>query len=116
MTVFDVAIAGGGPAGAMAARDLARTGARVALIDGSHPREKPCGGGVTSRALELIEGLTIGGGQVIDTVAFEAGGRRAHVPLRDRDSLEVHARETFDAALLAQAIDAGADHIRARVT
>jgi geranylgeranyl reductase family protein len=116
MTVFDVAIAGAGPAGAMAARDLARTGARVALIDDSHPREKPCGGGVTSRAGELIGGLTIGGGQVIETVTFEAGGRRARVPLHDRDSLEIYARETFDAALLAQAIDAGAVHIRARVT
>jgi geranylgeranyl reductase family protein len=115
MTEFDVAIAGAGPAGAMAARDLARTGARVALIDGSHPREKPCGGGVTRRALELIGG-TIGGGQVIETVAFEAGGRRARVPLHDRDSLEIYARETFDAALLAQAIDAGAVHIRARVS
>ena len=116
MTVFDVVIAGAGPAGAMAARDLARTGAHVALIDDSHPREKPCGGGVTRRALELIGGLTIGGGQVIETVTFEAGGNRARVSLHDRDSLEIYARETFDAALLAQAIDAGAVHIRARVT
>src|SRR5580765_7099608 len=54
MSLFDVAIAGAGPAGSVAARDLARAGARVALIDGSHPREKPCGGGVTGRALDLV--------------------------------------------------------------
>ncbi len=50
----DVAIVGAGPAGSRAAFCLARAGARVALIDGSHPREKPCGGGVTGRALALV--------------------------------------------------------------
>ena len=49
----DVVIIGAGPAGSLAAFRLARAGARVALIDGSHPREKPCGGGVTGRALAL---------------------------------------------------------------
>ena len=50
----DVAVVGAGPAGAWAAHVLARHGARVALIDPSHPREKPCGGGVTGRALALV--------------------------------------------------------------
>src|SRR6476646_2465613 len=50
----DVVIIGAGPAGSLAAFRLARAGARVALIDGSHPREKPCGGGVTGRALALV--------------------------------------------------------------
>ena len=40
-------IVGGGPAGAWAAYTLARGGARVTIVDGSHPREKACGGGVT---------------------------------------------------------------------
>ena len=38
----------------MAAIRLARAGAGVQLFDASHPREKPCGGGVTGRALALI--------------------------------------------------------------
>ena len=50
----DVAIVGAGPAGAWAAYALARAGARVAIFDASHPREKPCGGGVTGRALALV--------------------------------------------------------------
>jgi flavin-dependent dehydrogenase len=50
----DVAIVGAGPAGAFAAFLLARRGARVTLFDPSHPREKPCGGGVTGRALALV--------------------------------------------------------------
>ena len=54
MERFDVAIVGAGPAGCRAAWRLARAGARVAMLDGSHPREKPCGGGVTGRALEMV--------------------------------------------------------------
>jgi geranylgeranyl reductase family protein len=114
---FDAVVAGAGPAGAMAARDLARAGARVALVDASHPREKPCGGGVTGRALELV-GHTpeVGDGQVIDAVTFEAGGRQARVTLPDRDYLRVFSREAFDAALLGQAVDAGATHLPFRVS
>src|SRR5207249_11991904 len=37
-----------------AAYHLARRGARVKLFDATHPREKPCGGGVTGRALALV--------------------------------------------------------------
>ena len=50
----DIAVVGAGPAGAWTAYLLARRGARVVLIDPSHPREKPCGGGVTGRALDLV--------------------------------------------------------------
>jgi len=50
----NIAIVGAGPAGARAAWVLARQGARVTIFDGSHPREKPCGGGVTGRALALV--------------------------------------------------------------
>jgi len=50
----DVAIVGAGPAGARAAYVLARRGVRVTIFDPSHPREKPCGGGVTGRALALV--------------------------------------------------------------
>jgi geranylgeranyl reductase family protein len=113
---FDVVVVGAGPAGSIAARDLVRGGARVALVDGSYPREKPCGGGVTGRALELIgAGPTAAGGQIIDAVTFAAGGRTARVPLPDGEYLRVFPREVFDAALLRQAVDAGATLIPSRV-
>jgi len=44
----------GGAGRRPAAYVLARRGARVTIFDGSHPREKPCGGGVTGRALALV--------------------------------------------------------------
>ena len=54
--IDDVAIVGAGPA-APGRRAASRArGARVTLFDPSHPREKPCGGGVTGRALALVAG------------------------------------------------------------
>lgn len=53
--VFDVAIAGAGPAGGAAALELAGTGRRVVLIEkASPPRYKTCGGGVLWRAVKLL--------------------------------------------------------------
>lgn len=115
---LDVIVAGAGPAGAIAARDLARAGARVALVDGSFPREKPCGGGVTARALALIgpEMPEIGpSGRTIDAVRFQAHGAAAEVRLEPGAELEVFSRERFDAALLKLAVAAGARHTSARV-
>jgi len=51
VTDYDVIVTGAGPAGSMAARQLAERGARVLLLDKQKfPRDKPCGGGVTLRA------------------------------------------------------------------
>jgi geranylgeranyl reductase family protein len=49
---FDVLVVGAGPAGSATAIRLARAGARVLLADRARfPRDKPCGGGLTGRAL-----------------------------------------------------------------
>ena len=112
---YDVAVIGAGPAGATAAHDLARAGARVAIVDGSHPREKSCGGGVTARAIELLDdeaGLLEG--CAVRSVTFEADGNRAEVTIPSADALTVFPRAAFDAALLARAVTAGADHVRSR--
>src|SRR5438128_8332341 len=116
-----VAIIGAGPAGAMAAIRLARAGASVQLFDASHPREKPCGGGVTGRALALLA-------DVVDvetlpavvvksaTVEAQENGSRTPFPARvdliDRgiareSSLVVLSRAVFDAALVKAAVGSG---------
>jgi geranylgeranyl reductase family protein len=51
----DVAVVGTGPAGATAALVLARAGVDVALLDRVPlPRDKTCGGGLVTRALESL--------------------------------------------------------------
>ena len=101
----------------MAAVRLARAGASVTLFDPSHPREKPCGGGLTGRALALVS-------DVIDihslpAVVVEVGdGRRPRAQrARSRSidrgatpdsSLLVVSRAVFDRALADAAVAAGA--------
>ncbi|QAU44370.1 geranylgeranyl diphosphate reductase [Bradyrhizobium guangzhouense] len=51
---FDVAIVGGGPAGATAANDLARLGYDVLLLDRAG-RIKPCGGAIPPRLIDEFE-------------------------------------------------------------
>jgi len=48
----DVVIVGGGPAGAYCAYELAKNGIYPIIFDNSHPREKPCGGGLSPLVLE----------------------------------------------------------------
>jgi menaquinone-9 beta-reductase len=123
MPDFHVAIVGGGPAGGWAAFLLARRGARVAIVDGSHPREKPCGGGLSARALNLLEplrGAAAPGGNEIAVSTFSDGRHAVNVAL-ERTSpqappLLVSSRRTFDLGLLNAARDVGAELVTERVT
>jgi geranylgeranyl reductase family protein len=117
----EIAIVGAGPSGAWTAALLARRGARVALIDPSHPREKPCGGGVTGRALALVatavseatlRNVRIRSARFLDSARESS----ATVPLDEGDALTVASREEFDGLLLSAAVDAGATLYRTRVT
>ncbi len=57
-TEFDLAVVGGGPAGAAAAITAARFGARVVLFEaGELPRQKVCGEFVSAESLEVLRDL-----------------------------------------------------------
>jgi len=128
---MDVAVIGAGPSGAWTAYCLAQRGARVVLIDPSHPREKPCGGGVTGRALSLVSAALRGrelpatiirSVRLVDSVrgtgartVLGTGARTFPSPAGTADLL-VASRTAFDSALLAAARDAGAEVLPSRVT
>jgi flavin-dependent dehydrogenase len=87
----------------------------VAIFDGSHPREKPCGGGVTARALELVAAARPFPGELfVRAATFEQADRATTVPLPDK-ALAVVSRATFDRALLDAALNAGAELVPDRV-
>jgi menaquinone-9 beta-reductase len=100
----------------MAAVRLARAGASVTMFDASHPREKPCGGGLTGRALALITDvidIRAVPAVVVKSANVEAAGRASDVPLVDRgatpdSSLLVVSRSIFDRALVDAATMSGA--------
>jgi geranylgeranyl reductase family protein len=110
-TRYDVIVAGAGPAGSTAARNLARAGARVLLLDkAAFPRDKPCGGGVTFRADEANDlDLSPVTEREIYGVRVSAAMKRRF----DRTSPNLLARMTqrsrLDAFLAEQAAASGAD-------
>jgi flavin-dependent dehydrogenase len=50
----EIAIVGGGPSGAMCGEQLARAGHSVSIFDEHLAWEKPCGGGLTHKAVECF--------------------------------------------------------------
>ncbi|MEY2568211.1 MAG: menaquinone-9 beta-reductase [Actinomycetota bacterium] len=117
MLTTDVAIVGGGPAGAAAAITLARAGRDVVVVDRARfPRDKCCGDGLTTGALRLYESLglqpeTVPSWQVVDDVMVSSpSGRTVRFPLpRGAGTYAAVARRAdLDAAFLDVARAAGA--------
>ena len=112
-----VAVVGAGPGGALLAWHLARDGADVTVLDASHPREKPCGGGVTARALDLLPPAPPEDplpARLVATARFESEmGHGVDVPLTR--PVAVAARRELDAWILRRAGAAGARHRAERV-
>ncbi len=108
---WDAIVIGAGPAGAMAARELAVRGAEVLLVERrGFPREKVCGGCLNGHALAVLRSAGLGslaersGG--VPLQSFRLGVRGRSVQLDLPAGLAV-SRARFDQELVAAAVDAG---------
>ncbi|MFC1889051.1 NAD(P)/FAD-dependent oxidoreductase [Thermodesulfobacteriota bacterium] len=113
--IHDVVIVGGGPAGAACAYWLARAGLEVAVLDNSHPREKPCGGLISQDAFEHFPPL----GDFSEIRPFrgqillKVGGKELHYnPASRKKKIYQALRSDLDLFFLDKAEQAGAAWIR----
>lgn len=109
---WSVVVVGAGPAGSVVARELARLGTRVLLVDrATFPRPKVCGcclnaaGIAALRAAGLGHVLTELGAVPLRRVRLAAGRADADVPLPGGVAV---SRDALDFALLREAAAAGA--------
>ncbi|ACK86051.1 geranylgeranyl diphosphate reductase [Methylorubrum extorquens] len=106
--IFDVVVVGGGPAGAIAAADLAASGRRVLLLDKAG-RIKPCGGAIPPRLIRdfaIPDALLVARIRCARMVAPSA--RSVDMPVGD-GFVGMVDREHFDPYLRERAALAGAD-------
>jgi flavin-dependent dehydrogenase len=107
-------VVGAGPAGAMAAHELARRGVGTLLVDQSaFPRAKVCGCCLNARGVTTLAAAGLGdlpgrcGAVPLRALELAAGGASARLAL----SGVVLSREALDAALVRAAVAAGADFL-----
>ena len=107
---YDVIIVGAGPAGSTTARECAERGLTVLLLDKAEfPRDKPCGGGVTVRASELLPfDISPVTDRVIDGMHLSTRQSNGFARRYPRDLVYLTQRENLDAFLVEKATAAGA--------
>ena len=102
--MYDVIIAGGGPAGSTAAYFLGEAGQRVLLLEKARlPRYKTCGGGIPARLLDqfpfsfdpVIESR-------VETVTYALHEKAVTIPLPP-NTIQMVMRQDFDAHILRHA-------------
>jgi flavin-dependent dehydrogenase len=112
-----IAIVGGGPAGAFAAELLAAGGRDVLLFDEKLAWEKPCGGGLTHKALIQYPFLGEARAQskfIVNCELVSPAGRRARFELRH--PLAIFSRLALNGLLLERALHSGTKLRKERVT
>jgi len=113
----NIAIVGGGPAGALCGERLASQGFQVTIFDERLAWEKPCGGGLTHKAIEAYPFLLDGQHpkKIVRTAELiSGGGHRARFEMSH--PIVIYARTVLNGLLLDRAVSAGCTTVCSRVT
>ena len=114
----EFAIIGAGPAGSHLASRLAASGRDCLLFDPKGAWEKPCGGGVPTRAIRefafLLETSNYPHKLVSRISMISPSGRKVSLKL-DRP-FAIYSREVLNGLVLDRAVEAGAEFVRSGVT
>ncbi len=113
--IWDVVVIGAGPAGCMAARELARSGCQVLLIEAKRfPRSKVCGGCLNHHAAELLTSRGLGdivsrtGALPLREFRIDLPDWTASYPLPAGWSV---TRATLDSQLLSATLESGVNYL-----
>lgn len=112
-----IAVIGGGPAGAFAAAALARAGREVLLFDEKLAWEKPCGGGLTDKALArwtFLRDAQVERNWISDCELIAPSGRKVVFQLDH--PIAIFSRLALNSLLLERARHAGAQVLCERIT
>ncbi|HVO57812.1 MAG TPA: NAD(P)/FAD-dependent oxidoreductase [Dongiaceae bacterium] len=112
----EIVIVGGGPSGAMCGEQLARAGNTVRIFDEHLAWEKPCGGGLTHKAIQRFPFLLENSHpkkliHSIDLIASNEQRARLEMP----HPIVIYSRTVLNGLLLERAQNAGAQVYRSHV-
>lgn len=112
----EIAIIGGGPSGAMCGEQLARAGNEVHIFDEHLAWEKPCGGGLTHKAVQCFPFLLDNAHpkKLIHSVnLINSEDQNVHLDLQH--PIVIYSRAVLNGLLLDRAAEAGCAVHRSRV-
>lgn len=112
----EIAIIGGGPSGAMCGEQLARAGHKVNLFDEHLAWEKPCGGGLTHKAIQCFPFLLDNPYPKKLVHSVELISSQEHrATLEMPHPIVIYSRKVLNGLLLERAQEAGCTLQRSRV-
>ncbi len=111
---YDVIVAGGGPAGATAAKYLAQSGLAVLLLQKDFSYKKPCGGGLREDAFAEFELSRDAITHIVTNITIESTKECIEFDISNMP-LAIVDRVAFDSSLRADAKKCGARVLEAKV-
>lgn len=116
MKRIEVAIVGGGPAGVSCAIELAKHGVYATIFDHSHPREKPCAGGISTQTIKKFPFLEPFRSMGIALSDFRIISHNdIQVMIKKDDYGFCVSRMLFDREILNMALEKGAKLVKEKV-